>query len=104
MHIFIRNYSAITHPLTRLTCKDIDFEFGPDEIKVQECLKHVIVTSPAIRPIDYDSDAMVYLSVDTSYIAIGYVITQDDPDKPIAHLPVVLDPCFSTHVKPSIPS
>jgi len=43
-------------------CKEIDFEFGPDKIKVQEHLKHVIITSPAIRPINYNSDVTVYLS------------------------------------------
>jgi len=82
MRIFIQNYSAIACPLTCLTRKGINFEFSPEEIEVQECLKHAIVTSPAIRPLDYESDAMVYLSVDTSYIAIGYVIAQTDPDNP----------------------
>jgi len=82
MRIFIRNYSAITRPLTRLTREGIDFEFGPEEIEAQERLKQAIVTSPAIRALDYESDATVYLSVDTSYIAIGYVIAQDDPDNP----------------------
>jgi len=87
MRIFICNYSSIACPLTRLTRKDIEFEFGPKEIKAQEKLKHAIITSPAIRSIDYDSNMTVYLSVDTSYITIGYVLAQDDPDKPKAHCP-----------------
>ena len=82
MHIFIQNYSAIARPLTCLTRKGIDFGFGPEEIEAQERLKHAIVTSPAIKPLDYESDTTVYLSVDTSYIAIGYVIAQTDPDNP----------------------
>jgi len=107
MRIFIRNYSAIVRPLTHLTCKDIDFEFGPDEIKAQERLKQAITTSPAIRPIDYDSDVMVYLSVDTSYIAIGYVIAQDDPDKPKACRPscfgfMLLNPCKAKYLQPKL--
>jgi len=48
MRIFICNYSAIACPLIHLTCKGIDFKFGPEEIEVQERLKHAIVTSPAI--------------------------------------------------------
>ena len=80
MCIFICNYSVIVHPLTHLTCKEIDFEFDPKEIEAQKLLKHAIVTPPAIRALDYKSNIIVYLSVDTSYIAIGYVITQDDPD------------------------
>jgi len=62
--------------------KDMKFEFSPEEIEAQKKLKHATITSPAIRAIDYDSDAIVYLSVDTSYIAIGYVLAQDNPDKP----------------------
>jgi hypothetical protein len=39
----------------------------------------VIISSPAIRAIDYNSEQTVYLSVDTSYIAIGYVLAQQMP-------------------------
>ena len=87
MRIFIKNYSAIARPLTCLTRKGIDFEFGPEEIHAQERLKHAIINSPAIRAINYKSDVRVYLSVDTSYIAIGYVLSQEVPDKPKTRRP-----------------
>ena len=87
MRLFIQNYSAIARPLTILTRKGVDFEFGPEQIEAQEHLKQAILSSPAIRAIDYDSDATVYLSVDTSIIAIGYVLAQDAPDKPKARYP-----------------
>ena len=87
MRIFIRDYSRIARPLTLLTRKGIDFEFGQEQIESQEQLKQAIITSPAIRAIDYESDAPVYLSVDTSYIAIGYVLAQAIPDKPKARYP-----------------
>jgi len=94
-------------PSSRLTHKEVDFEFGPDEIKAQERLKHAIITSSAIRPIDHDSDMTVYLSVDTSYIAIGYVIMQDDSDKPKAHRPsrfssMFLNPCEAKYSQPKL--
>jgi hypothetical protein len=38
-----------------------------------------MISSPAIRAIDYNSEQTVYLSVDTSYIAIGYVLAQQMP-------------------------
>ena len=78
MRIFIRNYSTIAHPLTLLTRKGVEFEFGIKQVEAQERLKHAIINSPAIRAIDYTSDAPVILSVDTSYIAIGYVLAQED--------------------------
>jgi len=107
MRIFIRNYSVIACPLTRLTHKGIDFEFGPEEIEAQEHLKHAIVTSPAIRPLDYESDTTVYLSVDTSYIAIGYVIAQTNPDNLKIHRPscfgsMLLNPRKAKYSQPKL--
>ena len=107
MCIFIRNYSAIVCPLTHLTRKGINFEFGPKEIEAQERLKHAIVTSPAIRSLDYESDVMVYLSVDTSYIAIGYIIAQTDPDNLKIHHPscfgsMLLNPREAKYSQPKL--
>jgi hypothetical protein len=79
MQIFIKNFLLIARPLTRLTRKDTEFVFGNKEIASQEKLKAVIVSSPAIRAIDYNSEQTVYLLVDTSYIAIGYVLAQQMP-------------------------
>src|SRR6202522_4517782 len=41
-------------------------------------LKDALVNSPALKPIDYDSSAPVILSVDTFYIAVGYILSQCD--------------------------
>ena len=80
MRIFIKNFARIANPLTRLTRKGVDFEFGPAEIEAQEQLKAAIINSPAVRSIDYESDRQVFLSVDTSYIAVGYVLSQLMPN------------------------
>ena len=45
-------------------------------------LKEALLTSPALRPIDYDSNAPVILSVDTSSIAVGYLLAQCDVKNP----------------------
>ena len=79
MRIFIECFSHIARPLTHLTRHDVPFHFGPEELDAQERLKAAIICSPAIRAIDYMSDRPVYLSVDTSYIAIGYVLAQAMP-------------------------
>jgi len=36
----------------------------------------VLLASPALRPINYASGASVVLAVDTSYIAVGYILGQ----------------------------
>jgi hypothetical protein len=79
MQIFIKNFSLIAWPLTCLTHKDTKFVFGTEEMALQEKLKAAIVSSPAIWAIDYNSEQTVYLSVDTSYIPIGYFLAQQMP-------------------------
>ena len=45
-------------------------------------LKDTLLNSPALWPIDYKSEALVILSVDTSHIAVGYLLAQCDPKNP----------------------
>jgi hypothetical protein len=54
---------------------------------LQEKLKAAIISLPAIRAIDYNSKQTVYLSVNTSYIAIGYVLAQQMPGSDTKHYP-----------------
>src|SRR5258707_11630945 len=61
-----------------LTRKQQPFIFGSDQLVAQEDLKQAVLTSPALRPIDYTSTAPVILSVDTSHIAVGYILSQID--------------------------
>jgi hypothetical protein len=87
MRIFIKNFSLIAQPLTRLTRKDTEFIFGTKGIASQEKLKAAIVSSPAIQAIDYNSKQTVYLLVDTSYIVIGYILAQQMPGSNTKHYP-----------------
>ena len=82
VQVFIRNFASLAHPLTSLTCKDAPFVFGPEQISVQDALKTALLSSPALRPIDYASDSPVILGVDTSSIAVGYLLCQCDADNP----------------------
>ena len=80
--IFIENFAHRAHHLVKLTRKNVPFEYGEDQITAQEDLKNALCNSPALRPIDYTSKGTVILSVDTSPIAIGYILGQCDPDSP----------------------
>jgi hypothetical protein len=74
--IFIRNFSRIARPLINLTRKDVPFEFGPEHREVVQTLKDSILQSPALRRINYECDREVILAVDTSNIAIGFILLQ----------------------------
>jgi hypothetical protein len=82
LRIFIRNFAHRAHHLVKLTRKDVPFEFGTDQLLAQIDLKEAVLTSPALRPIDYTSSAAVVLAVDTSYIAVGYHLCQCDIEQP----------------------
>ena len=80
--IFINDFTKCAHPHVYLTRKDVPFEFGSQQISAQEDLKRALIQSPALRAIDYNSDAPVILAVDTSFIAVGYYLAQCDVDNP----------------------
>ena len=80
--MFIKNFAHRAHALTMLTRKNYPFVFGPEQIAAQEDLKQALLDSPALRPIDYSSSSPVILAVDTSHIAVGYLLSQCDPDNP----------------------
>ena len=80
--IFIRNFAHRAHHLVKLTRKGAKWEIGEKQLAAMEDLKEALVTSPALRPIDYHSEALVILGVDTSYIAIGSILSQCNLDNP----------------------
>ena len=80
--IFIKDFAKKAHHLVKLTRKDAPFEFGPDQLQAMETLKQSLLESPALRAIDYTSEAPVVLAVDTSYIAVGYQLAQLDVENP----------------------
>ena len=69
----------------KLTCLAILFEFGSEQIKAQKDLKQAIITSSALKPLDYISNLPVILSVDTSFIVVGYFLCQQLEENPKIH-------------------
>ena len=80
--LFIKNFAHRAHHLVKLTRKGVEWEFGPDQQAAMDDLKQALLTLPALRPINYKSDSPVILSVDTSYLAIGFILSQCDPGNP----------------------
>ena len=103
--VFIKNFTCLTHPLTALTCKDVPFIFGLEQISAQDMLKTVLLTSPTLRPTNYASNSPVILGVDTSSIAVRYLLCQYDVDNPcICHYmrfgSITLNDCESCFSQP----
>ena len=45
-----------------------------------DCLKDEIIQSPALWRLDYESGREVILAVDTSVIAVGFILSQEEED------------------------
>ena len=78
--IFIKGYTLVACPLINLTRKDVPFEFGPSQLCAMELLKEAIVNSPALVPINYESDNPVILAVDSCANGTGYILFQKGDD------------------------
>jgi hypothetical protein len=74
--IFIEKFTLHARPLVRLTRKGVDFVFGPKEKESMEILKVLLEQSPALKEIDYASSRRIILSVDSSFIAAGFLLLQ----------------------------
>jgi hypothetical protein len=76
LRIFIKDFAKIARPLVSLTRKDVPFTWGEDQELAMATLKEAIVHSPALRPIDHTCGREVILAVDTSVIAVGFILLQ----------------------------
>jgi len=80
MRIWIQDYSSIARPLVNLTRKGAPFEWEEEHNQAMQALKTAIVQSSALITINYSTDRAVYLSVDSSYRGVGWILAQDCPD------------------------
>ena len=82
---YILNYGIKAHELTRLLKKGVPFEWGPKQIESMESVKEGVRNAEAVRPLDYKNQGPIVLAVDTSYIAVGFYIYQEDVNDPKRH-------------------
>ena len=78
----ISNFALRAHDLQKMTWKEAPFEWGPKQIASMDAVKEGVMQAKALKPIDYEHQGAVVLAVDTSYIAVGFYIYQEDIDDP----------------------
>jgi len=92
--MFCKNFLIIAAPITKLTGKDVPFEWGPAQRKAQDKIITLITSSPVlVKP---DPSRQFELEVDASQIGTGAILYQRDPpttranstEKPGPHRPV----------------
>jgi hypothetical protein len=80
LHIFIHNFLCIACPLINLMKKDAPFVFGTEQCEVMQILKDTVLSSPALKHLDYVSECKVILAVGASNITIGFILLQVGED------------------------
>lgn len=73
---FIRDYSGITLPLTQLTHKDRQWQWGEAADQAFTKLKTMFITGPTL--LQFDADRETILETDSSGWAVGGVLMQVD--------------------------
>ena len=82
---FIRSFSKIAAPLTRLTKKDVDFSWGSEEEAAFQDLKKRILTAPVLG--HFHEEARTEIHTDASNKGLGAVLVQwqNDEERVIAY-------------------
>ncbi|KAJ0888622.1 putative nucleotidyltransferase, Ribonuclease H [Helianthus annuus] len=71
---FIRDFSRIAIPLTKLTCKSVKFEWGPKQEEAFRILKQRLTNAPMLALPEGTEDFIVYC--DASKLGYGCVLMQ----------------------------
>ncbi|KAL3686784.1 hypothetical protein R1sor_013093 [Riccia sorocarpa] len=79
-HIWIPHYAHAADPLYELCRKDVKFKWTEKHAESMRKLKELLSTSPFLGRIDYKCGRPVILTVDTSPIAIGWAVGQNDAE------------------------
>ncbi|KAK4700362.1 hypothetical protein P7C70_g5887, partial [Phenoliferia sp. Uapishka_3] len=103
---FIRGFSAITSPLSRLTKKGVAFHMTPNALEAFEALKIAFTTAPVL--IHFQPGVQLVLEMDSSDFATAAVISQkvDGVLHPIAFFSRKLQPAelnYEIHDKELLP-
>jgi len=79
---YIPNFVTVAVPLYEIVKKDVLFEWGPTQQKVQQDLKILIEDCFHMRNPKLPSEQPLVLAVDMSWKAVGYYIYQRDEEDP----------------------
>ena len=78
--IFIKDFAKLAEPLNKLLRKDVPFVWDQEQKESMKNLKSALENAVPLGNIDYESNGMVVLAVDTSWKAVGYYIYQETAD------------------------
>ena len=78
--MYIKDYAKIVSPMNMLLRNNVPFKWGEEQQQSMDRLKEAMANAPCLLPIRNEWDTDVVLAVDTSWMAIGFYIYQEDPE------------------------
>ena len=78
--IWIPHFAHIAEPLYFLLRKGTKFKWEQKQELAMEGLKEILKSPPILRQVDYECGRPIIITVDTSPIAIGWAVGQDDAE------------------------
>jgi hypothetical protein len=72
--VYLELCTLSTSP-SQVNHKEAQWEFSPLQETAMDNLKQAVLTSPALQPINHKSNTPIILSVNTSHIAIGFILS-----------------------------
>jgi len=105
VRIWIPNYSKIVKPLSELYHIGKPFVWDLRRQDAFDVIKKFITSAPALRPIDYQSENPVILSVDSSFEATGMILSQIDEEnrrRPARYGSLPMSPRESRYSQPKL--
>ena len=78
VRIIIEHFAEIAHPLVQLTQKGVVFVWGEAQQSAMDNLKQRVISAPALAHIDYASNCLVIVAVDSSFIGVRWIVYQLD--------------------------
>lgn len=76
---FVRNFSLVVEPLTRLTRKDVPWMWGPEQREAFHAIQDILTTRPVLTIFDPDKPTEVH--TDASALGVGAILLQRVDDK-----------------------
>ncbi|MBW0574904.1 hypothetical protein O181_114619 [Austropuccinia psidii MF-1] len=102
--MFIENFSQVASPLRRLTREDVDWDWDQKCEEAFHKLRRIVGEEITLKKLDYDKGAgKIKLAVDSSYIAAGAVLTQEDKegkDRPVLYESITFSKSESKYSQP----
>ncbi|MBW0467576.1 hypothetical protein O181_007291 [Austropuccinia psidii MF-1] len=104
--MFIENFSQVASPLRRLTREDVDWDWDQKCEEAFHKLRRIVGEEITLKKLDYDKGSgKIKLAVDSSYIAAGAVLTQEDKegkDRPVLYESITFSKLESKYSQPKL--